>query len=121
VSINHLTGTQWSIAISDVNHWTWSKVVTYKSSYSSAEWILEAPEVDSLPTLLAPTGTTTFGPTSTYVAGGTQYTLAQGDPTRINLSPLPVGGVVNEATPSSIATDQQSFNVCAYQQSCSAP
>jgi hypothetical protein len=29
--------------------------------------------------------------------------------------------VVNEATPSALASDGQSFNDCAYAQSCAAP
>jgi hypothetical protein len=67
--------------------------------------------------LLANTGTTSFGPTSTYVAGGQTLTIAQGNPTQIDLSP----GLVNEATPSALASDGQSFNVCAYAQSCATP
>jgi hypothetical protein len=68
-------------------------------------------------TLLANTGTTKFGPTSTYTQGGVTHTIAQGDPTQLDLSP----GVVNEATPSALASDRQSFNDCAYAQSCAAP
>jgi hypothetical protein len=41
----------------------------------------------------------------------------EGDPTQIDLSP----GVVNEATPSAVAADGQSFNDCAYAQTCAAP
>ena len=90
-------------------HWSWSKNVTYSSSESSAEWILEAPTLVAQ-TLLAHVGTAHFGPTSTYTDGGGTHTIAQGDPTEIFLSP----GVVNEATPSALAADGQSFNDCAY-------
>jgi hypothetical protein len=83
---------------------------------SSGEWILEAPTV-GVQTLLANVGTAEFGPTSTYTQNGTTHTIAQGDPTQIDLSP----GLVNEATPSALASDGQSFNVCAYAQSCAAP
>ncbi|HVT21209.1 MAG TPA: hypothetical protein VHE57_07470, partial [Mycobacteriales bacterium] len=68
-------------------------------------------------TLLANTGTTHFGPTSTYTDGTGTHTIAQGDPTQINLSP----GLINEATTSALAADGQSFNVCAYAQTCAAP
>ena len=102
--------------MTDTGHWSWSKKVTYSSSESSGEWILEAPTLVAQ-TLLAPVGTVHFGPTSTYTAGGTTHTIAQGDPTQIFLSP----GVVNEATPSALASDGQSFNDCAYAQSCPAP
>ena len=62
-------------------------------------------------------GTVPFGPTSTYTAGGTTHTIAAGAPTQIDLGT----GVVNEATPSALASDGQSFNDCAYALSCPAP
>jgi hypothetical protein len=116
VNISQVAGNTWSIALTDAGKWSWSKDVTYASSESSAEWILEAPTLVAQ-TILAPVGTVHFGPTSTYTAGGVTHTIADGDPTQINLSP----GVVNEATPSALAADGQSFNDCAYQQSCAAP
>lgn len=51
------------------------------------------------------------------VAVGVKYTVAQGNPTQIDLSP----GVLNEAAPSALAADGQSFNDCAYAQSCPTP
>jgi Peptidase A4 family len=116
VNINQVSGSTWHIAMTDAGHWSWSKDVTYSSSLSSAEWILEAPTLVAQ-TILAPVGTTHFGPTSTYTAGGVTHTIAEGDPTQIFLSP----GVVNEATPSALAADGQSFNDCAYAQTCPAP
>jgi hypothetical protein len=116
VNISQVSGDTWSIAMTDAGKWSWSKNVTYSSSESSGEWILEAPTLIAQ-TLLAPVGTVHFGPTSTYTAGGATHTIAQGDPTQIFLSP----GVVNEATPSALAADGQSFNDCAYAQSCAAP
>jgi hypothetical protein len=118
VTINQVSGTTWSISMTDSGHWSWSKDVTYSSSGSSGEWILEAPTLEVAQTLLAPVGTVPFGPTSTYTAGGVTHTIAEGDPTQIFLSP---GGGINEATPSSLAPDGQSFNDCAYAQSCTAP
>lgn len=119
VTIDHVAGDTWSIALDDQGHWTWSDDVTYASSESSAEWILEAPSLAGAQTVLAGTGTTGFGPTSTYTVDGTTRTIAQGDPVQIDLSPAE--GVVNEATPSALASDGQSFNDCAYAQSCPAP
>jgi hypothetical protein len=116
VNISQVSGDTWSIAMSDAGKWSWSKNVTYSSTESSGEWILEAPTLVAQ-TVLAPVGTVHFGPTSTYTAGGTTHTIAQGDPTQIFLSP----GVVNEATPSALAADGESFNDCAYAQSCPAP
>jgi len=116
VTISQVSGSTWNVAMTDAGHWSWSKQVSYTSSGSSAEWILEAPTVEAQ-TLLANVGTASFGPTSTYTQGGTTHTIAQGDPTQIDLSP----GVINEATPSALASDGQSFNDCAYAQSCAAP
>jgi hypothetical protein len=116
VNISQVSGNTWSISMTDAGHWSWSKNVTYSSSESSAEWILEAPTLITQ-TLLANVGTAHFGPTSTYTDGGGTHTIAQGNPTQIFLSP----GVVNEATPSALAADGQSFNDCAYAQSCPAP
>ncbi|HEY2654036.1 MAG TPA: hypothetical protein VGI50_19085 [Solirubrobacteraceae bacterium] len=116
VNINDVSGNTWSISVADSGKWTWSKDVTYSSSESSAEWILEAPTLVAQ-TLLAPVGTVHFGPTSTYTAGGATHTIAQGNPTQIDLGT----GVVNEATPSALASDGQSFNDCAYALSCPAP
>jgi Peptidase A4 family len=116
LDIGRVSRTTWNIAMTDSGKWSWSKHVTYSSSLSSAEWILEAPTLVAQ-TLLAPVGTVHFGRTSTYSAGGVAHTIAQGNPTRINLSP----GLINEATPSALASNGQSFNDCAYAQSCSAP
>jgi hypothetical protein len=117
VNIFQIAATQWTISVVDAGHWSWSSNVSYQSSNSSAEWIHEAPTVEGLQSTLANTGTTSFGPTSTYVAGGQTSTIAQGNPTEIVLSP----GLINEATPSALASDGQSFNVCAYAQSCATP
>jgi Peptidase A4 family len=116
VNISQVSGDTWSISMTDAGHWSWSKDVTYSSSESSGEWILEAPTLVAQ-TPLANVGTAYFGPTSTYTAGGVTHTIAAGDPTQIDLSP----GVINEATPSALASDGQSFNDCAYAQTCPTP
>jgi hypothetical protein len=116
VNISQVSGNTWSVSMTDAGKWSWSQDISYASSGSSAEWILEAPTLVAQ-TTLANVGTTHFGPTSTYTAGGVTHTIAEGDPTQIFLSP----GVVNEATPSALASDGQSFNDCAYAQSCAAP
>lgn len=120
VNIKNVSGNTWSIAIGDSGKWTWSQNVTYSSSGSSAEWILEAPTLAVAQTWLANVGTQHFGATSTYTRGGTTYTISQGTPTQIDLSPSPVGGL-DEATPSALASDGQSFNDCAYSNTCAAP
>lgn len=116
VNISNVSGNTWSISMTDAGKWSWSKNVTYSSSKSSAEWILEAPTLVAQ-TVLANVGTVPFGPTSTYTAGGATHTIAAGNPTQIDLGT----GVVNEATPSALGSDGQSFNDCAYALSCPAP
>jgi hypothetical protein len=118
VDIHNVSGNTWSVNVSDVGHWTYSNDLTYASSESSAEWIQEAPTLVAVQTIPAPVGDVAFGPTSTYTVGGSTDTIAAGDPTVIEESP--VGGV-NEATTSALAADGQSFDVCVYAQSCSAP
>ncbi|MFL5824255.1 MAG: hypothetical protein ACJ764_12540 [Solirubrobacteraceae bacterium] len=116
VDISNVSGNTWSISLTDAGRWSWSKNVTYSSTESSAEWILEAPTLVAQ-TVLANVGTVPFGPTSTYTAGGTTRTIAAGAPTQIDLGT----GVVNEAMPSALASDGQSFNACSYALSCPAP
>jgi hypothetical protein len=116
VHISDIAGNTWNISLTDARKWSWSKNVTYSSSKSSAEWILEAPTLVAQ-TVLANVGTVPFGPTSTYTAGGSTRTIGAGKPTRIDLGT----GVVNEATPSALASNGQSFNDCSYALSCSTP
>ena len=86
VNISQVSGDTWSIAMTDAGKWSWSQDVNYSSSESSGEWILEAPTLVAQ-TTLADVGTAHFGPTSTYTAGGITHTIAEGDPTQIDLSP----------------------------------
>ncbi len=116
VNISEVSGNTWSISVADSGKWSWSQNVNYSSTGSSAEWILEAPTLVAQ-TILAPVGTVHFGPTSTYTDGGGTHTIAAGNPTEIDLGT----GAVNEATPSALASDGQSFNDCAYALSCPAP
>lgn len=116
VDISQASANTWNISMTDAGHWSWSKTVSYASSQSSAEWILEAPTV-LLQTLLANVGTVHFGPGNTFTSGGTTHTIAQGNPDQVVLSP----GLINEATPSALASDGESFNDCSYAQTCAAP
>ena len=117
VSISLISGTSWRIAMIDAGHWSWSRGVTYQSSESSAEWILEAPSVAGLQTIIAPVGAASFGPTETYTAHGVTRTIAKGNPTEIILS----AGLINEATPSALGSNGQSFRDCTYAPTCSPP
>lgn len=112
IDISNTGGNNWSISLSSsgTDNWSFSKSVTYSSSESSAEWILEAPTLVVAQTTLDNVGTVFFGSTSTYTQGGSSHTIASGNPDQVDLGT----GVVNEATPSALASDGQSFNDCAY-------
>lgn len=119
VDIANMGGDTWKISMSDsTRNWFFAKTLTYASSESSAEWILEAPTLVAAQTITAPVGTAFFGPTSTFsVNGGASQTIAAGNPTSIDMG-LGIGP--NEATPSGL-TNGQEFNVCTYASSCPAP
>lgn len=117
VAIKEVSGGTWSIAMTNRGHWSWSKTVSFNSSRSSAEWILEAPTIllfrIPVQSVLSSVGTVHFGPTSKYTTGGSSHTIRQGHPIKIILS--------GEAEPSALGANGQSFNDCAYQSSCPRP
>jgi len=117
VDIHNVGSNLWSVSLTDAGHWSWQQNISYHSTESSAEWIFEAPTV-GVQTIPDNTGTNYFGPTSTFTNGAGTHTIAQGNPVTIDMG-LGIG--VNEATPSALASNGQSFNVCAYQQSCPTP
>ena len=117
VDIHNVGTNLWSVSLADAGHWTWQRNISYASSESSAEWIFGAPTV-GVQTIPANTGTNYFGPTSTFTDAAGTHTIAQGNPVSIDMG---IGIGVNEATPSGLASNGQSFNVCAYQQSCPTP
>lgn len=114
VTIRDVSGRSWIISMTNPGHWHWSKHVSYSSSHSSAEWILEAPSIGPEQTTLAPVGTVHLGPTSRYTAAGNGHGIAGGHPVKIILT--------GEAKPSPLAPNGQSFNDCAYRSSpCPRP
>lgn len=117
VDIHQVSTNVWSVSLQDAGHWSWQQNISYTSTHSSAEWIFEAPTV-GVQTIPANTGTNYFGPTSTFTDGSGTHTIAQGNPVTIDMGP---GIGINEATPSGLALNGQSFNVCAYQQTCPTP
>ena len=118
IIISQVATNTWAIAFANsTRHWTWTQAFPYKSSKSSAEWIVEAPSVESLQTIVAPLSTVNMGPVNTFTEGGSTFTIAQGNPTKILLSP----GPFNEATPSALTANGQSFRVCTYSNTCAAP
>jgi hypothetical protein len=117
IDINKVGANLWSVSLTDGNNWSWQRNISYQSSESSAEWILEAPTV-VVQTVPANVGQSYFGATSTFaVNGGASQSIASGGPISIAMGP----GLVNEATPSGLAPNGESFNVCTYKQSCPTP
>jgi hypothetical protein len=106
VAIHKLGSGSWMISMTDSGHWQWKKRVSYRSSRSSAEWILEAPSIGGAQTKLAHVGTVQFGPVSRYVAAANGRAIGAGHPIKIILT--------REAKPSALGADGQSFNDCAY-------
>jgi len=116
VDIHNIGTNLWSVSLADGSRWSFQKDISYTSTESSAEWIYEAPTL-VVQTIPANTGVSHFGPTSTYTDASGTHTIAQGNPDKIAMGT----GLVNEATPSDLNADGQSFNVCAYAQTCAAP
>ena len=114
VAIHKLGSNSWMISMRDSGHWHWSKQVTYSSSRSSAEWILEAPSIGGAQAKLSHVGTVQFGPVSRYTVAENGQAIGAGHPIKIILT--------GEATPSALAANGQSFNDCAYHQApCPRP
>ena len=113
IDIRNLGGTAWTISVRNVARWSWHRQVNYNSTRTSAEWILEAPDINGAQTTLAPVGTVHFGPASKFSHASSSRTIAQGKPVKIVLT--------GDAKPSALARNGQSFNDCAYASSCPAP
>lgn len=118
VTVAQTSSQKWKISLTDAGRWSFSKTVSYNSSRSSAEWILEAPTVGGTQSKLPGLSTSKFGPTSTYVTNGASHTIAQGNPDKILMQ---TRSGSREATPSALASNGQSFNDCAWTKSCSVP
>jgi hypothetical protein len=116
IDISNAGGDQWTVSLSDGSKWSWNQTITYQSSESSAEWILEAPTV-GVQTIPANIGTSHFGPTSRFTSGGVSRTIAGGHPVSISMGL----GLVNLAIPSGLASNGQGFNVCTYKLKCPTP
>jgi peptidase A4-like protein len=115
VTIHSTGGSGWNISMTNPR-WTWSLNLNYASTFSSAEWILEAPTVGAQ-TVLANVGTQKFTGVNTFTVNGVTKNIRGGNSVRILLSP----GLLNEATPSALNSTGDHFNDCAYKQSCATP
>ena len=122
VSITNTSGNAWTIQIADsTKGWTFSKSVTYASTKSSAEWIVEAPQV-GLSAL--PLGAQTAPPLmGSAVFDGSGNTATVNGVTRLIGSWDLVQLIVDDATlaPSAIDSTGDGFAVCEYGATCSPP
>jgi hypothetical protein len=120
--IHSVGGNQWSISLSNAGKWTWSTTVTYTSTFSSSEWIVEAPTFVVAQTTIAQLGTVHLDQNRFALDGAdprtSSSTIAQGGPVSIRLS---LAGLVTEATPSGLDAQGDGFNVCTYTSSCPTP
>jgi Peptidase A4 family len=117
VNIHQVGRNLWSVTVANARHWSWHSTVSYASSRSSAEWILEAPTLVVAQTTVAQVGTAYFGRENTWAAGGPIHAVRTGHPVKVNMGV----GLVDEAVTSGLASNWKSFNVCTYQLSCPTP
>jgi hypothetical protein len=116
----HITSTgadAWEIRIDDQGRWSWATGVTYHSTESSAEWILESPSVGA-PSMLANVGAVTFDDGNGYAVDGQMRRLAQGGPIMVRLNFL---GLTPVSVPSGLDADGDGFRACAYGARCGPP
>ena len=120
VDIRYLGGESWQIYLTNLGKWAWFKVVQYKSTFSSAEWIYEAPSqryaVVNLPGLPSSHAAAVFL-RPRYALNGFEQPLQPSNAVRSHVSPV---GIVNIATTSALGPSGN-FAVCPYRQACQAP
>jgi hypothetical protein len=117
VDIHAVGRNLWQITVVDSGHWVWRNVVSWRSTQSSAEWIFEAPTLLAVQSTAANVGRAYFGDYNTFTVGGRRHSIAYGHPVKVNMA-LPG---IREATPSDLARNHYSFNVCTYTTTCPAP
>lgn len=121
VDIRFLGGDSWQIYLTNIGKWAWHRVVHYKSTFSSAEWIYEAPSTAYLgifPFYGLPAshpGAVFLKPR--FAVNGYEQSPAQATAIRIHTTPV---GIVNISTTSDM-NSSGAFAVCPYRQACPAP
>jgi len=123
IALGRVTAGKWTITmVNATKHWVSTTTVSYSSSMSSAEWVLEAPSLFGVvQSLLANVGNVTFGNSTYNIGGGAALPISNGSPTQIDMS-APLGiGLIPEATPSSLAPGGEAFRSCSYTTTCAAP
>jgi hypothetical protein len=122
ITLGLVTAGKWTISMIDATkNWSSTTTTAYSSTMSSAEWVLEAPQLLGVQTLVANVGNVTFGNSTYNVGGGAPQPISNGTPTQLDMS-APLGlGLIPEATPSGLAPSGESFASCSYTTSCATP
>jgi hypothetical protein len=114
VSIHDGGTNSWVVSLADSGHWTFTKNLSYTSTHSSAEWILEAPTVGAQ-TVMPAMSNSLFDPGNTYTVGtGSAQAIRAGNPVTITMNSA-------EGIPSPLDAEGDGFNGCTYALTCPAP
>jgi hypothetical protein len=123
VDIRYLGGTNWQIYLTNLGKWAWYKVVSYNSTFSSADWIYEAPSstyfgLVSLPGLPSSHPAALFLHPR-YAINGYEQPLQANTAVRTHATPFGAPALYTSRTSGINAAG--SFAVCPYRQSCPTP
>ncbi len=135
-SVTNVGGDTWQIMLANLGtgaraKWHWAKTFTYKSSFSSAEFVFEAPQIGvSIPGVVTVAGIQTFpanAPHAKFLGGtlrvnGINRSLATAGARRVimvvpRVTDRDPGPYIHTATPSFMAPDGH-FQVCTYKRTC---
>ncbi len=108
-------GDNWNITLVNVGKWSWSFNTPYKSTFSSAEWIFEAPSYFGVYTIPARVPQAQFL-NNRYVINGQAKMLKRSE---ANKTQVGFGPAYIEST-SDIRNDS-GFKVCPYKLTCPKP
>lgn len=113
--IVNVGGDNWLMQLTNVGKWSWSMNTPYKSTFSSAEWIFEAPSYFGAYTVPPRIAHAQFH-NNWYVVNGQPKMLKQSEAARTHFSLI----VAKVSTTSDVRKDS-GFQVCPYQQTCPKP
>lgn len=117
MDIRHLGGNNWRMTLVNVGKWSWAMDTPYNSTFSSAEWIFEAPSYFGVYTIPANIPQAQFH-NNRYTVDGQARMLRSGEANRTHVAGLTRSPRVS--TTSGIRNDS-AFKVCPYKQVCPKP
>lgn len=111
-ALSEVSTGQWSISITDTTTGkSYATKVSYTSSHSSAEWIEEDPSTIANRLLPLDDFATVAFTNASATSKGSALTLASGDAEPVTMVSEIAGKSASIATPSALASDEQSFTV----------